>query len=85
MSHHGSSCMNMMSKSSLDDTSIDSSNTIFLFTFWQKNLNEPTTKVSRSLIYIQLLLAVGVLANGTHEHFCSLTSEYLALIQSWSK
>jgi len=82
MSYHSSSCMNMMSKLSVDDTSIVASNAMFLFTFWQKILNEPTANVSGSLIYIWPLLAVGVLAVGDFEHHHSLTSEYHALIQS---
>jgi len=44
-----------------------------------------SNKWSGSLIYIQPLLAVEGLARGKQEHFCSLTLEYLALIQSWSK
>jgi len=46
---------------SIDDASIDPRNIIFLYTFWQKILNEPTINVSGSLIYVQPLPAVGVL------------------------
>ena len=35
MSLQGGSCMKMMLKSSIDDTSIDSSSKLFLFTFRQ--------------------------------------------------
>ena len=72
--------MKMMSKSSIDDASIDSSSKLFLFTFWQKIRNEPTE--SMSLIYVRPPLAAGVLVRGEWEHLHSLTSVYLALIQS---
>ena len=72
--------MNMISKLSTDDASIESRSKLFLFTFWQKIRNEPTENVS--LIYVRPLLAAGVLARGDRERLLSLTSVYLALIQS---
>jgi len=77
--------MNMISKSLIDNTSIYSSNVEFLFIFWQKILNKPTANVSGSLIYGWPLLSAGVLVVDDWKHLCSLTSAYLALIQSQSK
>jgi len=56
--------MKRMPKSSPDDTSTDSNNIIFLFTFWQNILYEPTASTSGSLIYIRPLPSAGVLARG---------------------
>jgi len=77
--------MKMMLKSSMDDANIDSSSKLFLSTFWQKIQNKPTANASGFLIYIQPLPGAGVLVRGDWEHFRSLTSVYLALIQTWSK